>query len=442
MAESSVDPEALPSAILPDLIEPTPDEEIASAPAITEERRRAGSMFRALRHRNFRLFAIGQIISLVGTWMQNVALSWLMYRLTHSEWLLGTTWFCTQIPVFALGPVSGLVCDRFSRHRLVVITQIASMIQALMLAALVLSGTEKIWEVLALAIVLGVINAFDIPARQSLIVELAGKQDLLNAISLNSAMFNGARIVGPGIAGILVSGFGEGMCFLLNGISFVAVIACLLAMRLPRREETRHESPWTHLKEGFRFVYAHRAVRLLLLLMALMTTAGMPALVLMPFFAGDIFHRGSQGLGFLMGAMGIGAVIGTLVLARRTEIEGLSRVIFFSSLTLSGCYVAFAWSQWFSLSIAIMLVIGFSVMRQMASANTLIQTVIPDRFRGRTMALYAMTVVGLGPFGSLAAGGLAHQFGPRFTVMLGGLVAVGAALTCGWRLAKVDWLAV
>lgn len=383
--------------------------------------------FRALRHRNFRLFVTGQIVSLVGTWMQNVAQAWLVYRLTHSELLLGTAWFCTQIPVFAFGALGGLAADRHSRYRLVVLTQTLSMVQALVLAALTLSGKVQVWEILALAVGLGTINAFDMPARQSLIIEMTSKDDLLNAISLNSAIFNGARVVGPAIAGVLVAAVGEGVCFLLNGVSFLAVIGCLLAMRLPKFSRQALDSPWAHLVEGFKYVHGHRAVRTLLGMMGAITISGMPALVLMPFFAEDIFHRGARGLGILMGAMGVGAVAGALALAWRARVSSLPRVILLNALLVGASYSLFACSNFFYLSLAIMPVIGYSVMRQMASANTLIQTLIPDEFRGRTMAFYSMTVVGLGPFGSLAAGALAHAYGPRLTVLAGGLLAVAAA---------------
>jgi MFS family permease len=383
--------------------------------------------FRALRHRNFRLFVAGQIVSLVGTWMQNVAQAWLVYRLTHSELLLGTAWFCTQLPVFAFGALGGLAADRHSRHRLVVLTQTLSMLQAFVLAALTLSGKIQVWQILALAVGLGTINAFDMPGRQSLIIEMTSKEDLLNAISLNSAIFNAARVVGPAIAGLLVAAFGEGLCFLLNGVSFMAVIVCLLAMRLPKFERHVRDSPWAHLVQGVKYVHGHRAVRTLLGMMAAVTIAGMPAVVLMPFFADDIFHRGSRGLGILLGAMGVGAVAGTLVLAWRASVSGLPKVIFWSALLLGAGFCLFALSNVFYLSLAIMPVIGYSVMREMASANTLIQTLIPDEFRGRTMALYSMTVVGLGPIGSLAAGEMAHAYGARMTVLAGGLLAMAAA---------------
>jgi predicted MFS family arabinose efflux permease len=384
-------------------------------------------VFRALRHRNFRLFVGGQIISLVGTWMQMVAQNWLVYRLTRSEWLLGATGFCQQLPVFVLGPLGGLAADRYSRHRLVLLTQTLALVQALALAALTLTGQVQVWHVLALALTLGAINAFDMPGRQSLVIQMTGKDDLLNAISLNSAIFNAARVVGPAVAGLLVAGLGEGICFLLNALSFVAVIGGLLAMRLPPWERRAPEAPWARLKDGFRYAYHTRHIRLLLGLVATATIASMPAQILMPFFADAIFHRGSRGFGFLLGAIGIGAVVGTLVLARRSRTTGLTDVIFVSALSAGLGYVLFAVSPSFYISLAIAPVIGFSVMRQNASANTSIQVSIPDEYRGRIMALYSMMLVGMGPFGSLAAGALAERFGARITVLLGGLLCLAAA---------------
>ncbi len=392
--------------------------------------------FRALRHRNFRLFISGQIISLVGTWMQNVAQSWLVYRLTHSEFLLGTAWFCAQIAVFALGPLGGIAADRFSRRKVVIVTQTLSMLQAFVLAALTLTGRVQVWQVLVLAGLLGVINAFDMPGRQALVIQMTSKEDLINAISLNSAVFNAARVVGPALAGLLLAVVGEGTCFLVNGFSFLAVIACLAAMRIAPSAPRAHVPIWQHLVDGFRYAANHSGVRRVLALMGAATLSGMPGLVLMPFFADDIFHRGSRGLGILMGAMGIGAVVGTLVLARRTRVSGLSRVMVFSGLATGACYLGFAVSRSFYLSLAVMPLIGYSVMQQMASANTTIQTLIPDEFRGRIMALYAMTVVGLGPFGSLAAGALAGRFGPRATVAAGGLLALVSSLVFAWHLRR------
>jgi len=407
-------------------------EVLAPPPVPVSPPTRVPHTFRALRHRNFRLFIGGQIISLVGTWMQNTAQSWLVYRLTHSEMLLGTTWFCSQIAVFALGPLGGTVSDRYSRRTVVVLTQTASMIQAFLLAALTLAHKVEVWHILVLGAMLGAINAFDMPARQALVVEMTSQDDLINAISLNSAVFNTARILGPSIAGFVLAVVGEGTCFLVNGLSFVAVIIGLLAMRLPRFEPHPPAPVVQHLIDGFRYAANHHAVRRVLALMAAATFAGMPAFVLMPFFADDIFHRGSTGLGYLMGAMGVGAVTGTLVLARRTRMKGLGRVMVVSGVTTGIAYLCFAYSPSFYLSLAIMPIIGYSVMRQMASSNTTIQTSIPDHYRGRIMALYAMTVVGLGPFGSLAAGAIAGKWGARNALGCGGVLALVASLVFEW----------
>jgi MFS family permease len=398
-----------------------------AAPPLRAPASRIPHTFRALRHRNFRLFIGGQIISLVGTWMQNAAQSWLVYRLTHSEMLLGTTWFCSQIAVFALGPLGGIAADRFSRRNVVILTQALSMLQALALGALTISGRVQVWHVLALSALLGVVNAFDMPARQALVIEMTSREDLLNAISLNSAVFNSARVVGPGVAGLLVAALGEGPCFFINGASFLAVLFCLAAMRIPKGVARQHPPMLQQLIAGFRYAAGHSAVRRILAVMGAATFAGMPGLVLMPFFADDIFHRGSRGYGILMSAMGVGAVFGTLELARRTRAHGLATVMVYSGLTTGLAYLAFAASNSFYLSLAIMPVIGYSVMRQMASANTTIQTLIPEEYRGRIMALYAMTVVGLGPFGSLAAGGLAQAWGARVTMAIGGVAALAAS---------------
>ncbi len=383
--------------------------------------------FRALRHRNFRLFIGGQLVSLIGTFMQTMAQSWLVWGLRHSEWLLGAVWFCSQIPVFVLAPIGGLAADRYSRHRIVIATQTLAMLQAFALAALTLSGRVQVWHVFVLATFLGVVNAFDMPGRQSLLIQMTGKEDLLSAISLNSAMFNSARVVGPGVAGLMIAAVGEGRCFLINGLSFLAVIAALAAMRLPRFVRGAVASPWRHLVDGFRYVHRAAEIRTLLIMVGSIAICTMPAMVLMPVFADTVFHRGSQGLGFLMGAMGIGAVVGTLVLARRTKTAGLTDVMFFGALILGTAFILFAWSSSFYVALAVIAAAGFSVMRQNASANTLIQTLIPDDYRGRIMALYSMTVVGVGPFGSLAAGALAGRIGARWTLLLSGVAILGAA---------------
>ena len=392
--------------------------------------------FRALRHRNYRYFIGGQIVSLSGTWMQTVAQSWLVYRLTHSELLLGTALFCSQIAVFALGPLAGLAADRFSRHKLVITTQTLMMLQAFALAWLTLSGRVQVPHVMALAVVLGAINAFDIPGRQSLLIQMTSKEDLLSAISLNSAVFNMARCVGPGIAGLLVAALGEGVCFLLNGISFLAVIAGLMAMKLPRFEPKAPVSPWRHLVDGFRYAWHHTAVRRILAVLSAATLAYAPFLVLAPVFADAVFHRGSLGLGLLMAGMGVGAVIGTVGLARRTHVGGLPAVISYGALLLGAANLAFAISPLYYVSLAFTVLIGYGLMRQLAAANTTIQTMIPDDYRGRIMSLYSMCVVGMGPFGSLAAGAIAGRFGARFTMALGGLVSLLSGAAFGWAIRR------
>lgn len=409
-----------------------PAAELLTAPAPAG----ASPAFGALRHRNFRLFVGGQMVSLVGTWMQNVAQSWLVYRLTHSELLLGTAWFCSQIAVFALGPLGGVAADRFSRHKVVVLTQTCSMLQAFVLAALTLTGRVQVWHILVLAVLLGAINAFDMPGRQSLLIHMTSKEDLLSAISINSAVFNAARSVGPGVAGLLVAWLGEGVCFLLNGVSFLAVIGSLLAMRLQPFERKADASPWSHLTDGFRYARRHTEVRRVLTVMAAATFANTPVLVLAPVFADQIFHRGSQGLGFLMAAMGVGAVIGTLGMARRTEAGNLQPIIAFSGIAMGLTTIAFAFSPWYGLSLVIMPLIGYSVFRQMVSANTTIQTLILDEYRGRIMSMYGMTIVGLGPFGSLASGALAGRFGARATTLMGGALAIIASAFFAWAIRR------
>ncbi len=401
---------------------------LASVPAAAAEPRGWLSAFRALRHRNFRIFVAGQIVSLCGTMMQNLAQSWLIYRLTGSELLLGAAWFCSYLPVLLLGPVAGLAADRLSRQRIVLLAQVLFMLQALALAALTLTGLVRPAHVLVLAAVWGAINAFDIPARQSLYIHMVGKEDLLSAISLNSVIFNSARVVGPAVGGVLVAVLGEGPCFLLNSVTFLAVIVSLLLLRLPAVARPSSDSPWAHLREGFRYAYHNRPVRGLLLMSGAVNICGAPVVVLAPVFADTIFNQGSEGLGFLTGAMGLGAVIGTLGLARRTHTDGLADTVLYSALTMGLGVAVFAWSPSFLLAIAALALVGGSIMRQNASANTLIQSLIPDEYRGRIMALYSMTVVGMLPAGSIAAGVIAERFGARPTVFLGALLCLFAAL--------------
>jgi MFS family permease len=390
---------------------------------------------RAFRHRNYRLFFSGQLISLTGTWMQMVAESWLVYRLTGSSALLGVTAFASQIPVFLFATVGGTVADRVPRHRIIVTTQILSMIGPLMLATLTLTGHVRVWHVFALAAGLGVVNAFDIPARQSFMVELVGREDLLNAIALNSSMVNGARVVGPAVAGLLVAAVGEGWCFLLNGLSYVAVIAGLLMMEVPARQRPpRGRSAWRDTIEGFRFVAKTAPIRALLLLLGAISFAGMPYSVLMPVFAAEILHGGAKGLGVLMGASGIGALGGALSLASRSGVRGLGRWVGISAGAFGVALIAFSMSRTFWLSAVLLIPVGASVMVQMASSNTLIQAMVPDALRGRVMAVYSMMFMGMAPFGALWSGWTAERIGAPLTVAIGGGVCVIAAAVFGVTL--------
>ena len=397
--------------------------------------RRVRATVRALQHRNFQLFFGGQLISLVGTWMQSVAQSWLVYRLTGSSTLLGFVGFASQIPVFLLAPAGGVLADRANRRRVLLVTQTSSMLLAFALAGLTLSGLVRVWHVFALAALLGVVNAADIPTRQAFVVEMVGKEDLMNAIALNSSMFNGARIVGPAVAGVLVAGIGEGWCFFANAVSYLAVIAGLLAMRLERVARARQAvSHLDHMKEGFRFVAGAAPVRALMLLLGVVSFVGLPYAVLMPVFAENILHSGARGLGLLMGASGVGALIGSLALAARREIRGLGTWVAIAGAGFGISVALFAVSRTFWLSAVLLVPVGLSMMVQMASSNTLIQVMVPDALRGRTMAVYSMMFMGMGPFGSLLAGVLAERIGAPETVAAGGAVCVVAALIFRARL--------
>ncbi|MGD1103598.1 MAG: MFS transporter [Terriglobia bacterium] len=389
-------------------------------------------MFRALRHRNYRLFFCGQIISLIGTWMQSIAQAWLVYRLTKSSLLLGLVGFSGQIPVFLFAPLGGLLADRYSRYRTVIATQTAAMLLAFILAALTLLGHIQVWEVMLVAALLGVVNAFDIPARQAFIIEMVVPEDLINAIALNSAMFNGARILGPAIAGITVAAIGEGWCFFSNGVSYIAVIVCLLLMIVtPRDRSGRRASGLESVLEGFRFVVHTGPIRALLLLLGLVSLTGMPYAVLMPIFADKILHSDARGLGLLMGSTGVGALIATLVMASRREVRGLGRWIRYASTGFGSSLILFSFSRSLPLSIALLLPAGFCMLIQMASSNTLIQTMVPDDLRGRVMSVYSMMFMGMAPFGALLAGAIAHRLGAPLTVAIGGAVCIAGSLVFG-----------
>jgi MFS family permease len=389
---------------------------------------------RALKHRNFQLFFSGQLISLTGTWMQTVAQSWLVYRLTGSSLLLGLVGFASQIPVFLMAPVGGMIADRVNRHRIVIATQTVSMFLALVLAALTLTHTVKVWHIFLLAALMGVVNAFDIPGRQSFLVDMVGREDLMNAIALNSSMFNGARVIGPAIAGILVAKIGEGWCFFANGISYIAVIVGLLLMKVACPGRSKSDSPLADIIEGFHWVSHTGPIRALLLLLGLVSLVGMPYAVLMPVFADRILHGGARGLGILMGFTGIGALLGALTLALRTGVKGLGRLVSICCAGFGVSLIAFSFSQHFWLSAALLIPVGFFIMLQMACSNTLIQAMVPDALRGRVMALYSMMFMGMAPFGALLGGALADRLGAPITVATGGVASVAGAIWFGRKL--------
>jgi len=401
-----------------------------AAPA--PQRSRLATAVRALSHRNFQLFFAGQLISLVGTWMQTVAQSWLVYRITGSTLLLGTVGFASQIPVFLIAPIGGTVADRSNRHRVVIATQTASMVLAFVLAVLTLTHRIQVWQIMVLAAALGTVNAFDIPARQAFLMDMVGREDLMNAIALNSSMFNGARIIGPAVAGIVVAWVGEGWCFFANAVSYIAVIAGLLMMKITHPVNLANEgSPIEHILEGFRFVARAAPLRSLLLLLGLVSLVGMPYSVLMPVFASQILHGGAKELGWLMGATGVGALLGALSLAARVGLRGLGKVIAMCAGGFGVSLIAFAASKMFWLSLILLLPVGFTMMVQMASTNTLLQSMVPDQMRGRVVALYTMMFMGIAPFGAFFAGALAHRIGAPWTVAIGGAACIAGAAGFG-----------
>ena len=393
--------------------------------------------WRALRHRNFQLFFSGQLISLIGTWMQSVAQSWLVYRLTGSALLLGSVGFASQIPVFLFAPLGGMTADRVNRRHVVISTQVAAMLLASILAALTLLHKVQVWHVFVLAGMLGVVNAFDIPGRQSFLVDMVGKDDLMNAIALNSSMFNGARVIGPAIAGILVAKIGEGWCFFANAVSYVAVILGLLMMRVQSPARALMASPLEHMMEGFRFVNETAPIRALLLLLGLVSLVGMPYVVLMPIFADQILHGGARGLGILMGATGVGALLGALTLAFREGVKGLGRWVAWCCAGFGASLVVFALSHTFWISVILLLPVGYCMMLQMACSNTLIQVMVPDALRGRVMAVYSMMFMGMAPIGALFGGALAERLGAPHTVAIGGLASLAGACWFALHLPKI-----
>jgi MFS family permease len=392
---------------------------------------------KSLHHRNFQLFFSGQLISLIGTWMQTVAESWLVYRLTGSSLLLGSVAFASQIPVFILAPIGGTIADRHNRHRLVIATQCSAMVLAGIYAFLTLTNRIQVWHIFVLAALLGVVNAFDIPARQAFIADMVGREDLMNAIALNSSMFNGARVVGPAVAGILVAKIGEGWCFAANSISYIAVITGLLLMNVRRPElRTNTKSALENMLEGFRFVRNTGPIKALLLLLGLVSLVGIPYAVLMPIFADQILHGGARGLGLLMGATGVGALIGALTLAAKQGLKGLGKWVATTSICFGLALIAFSFSRTFWLSALLLVPVGLTLMVQMASSNTLIQSMVPDQLRGRVMAVYSMMFMGMAPFGAFFAGAIAQKIGAPWTIAAGGMACIAGSAVFASKLSS------
>lgn len=400
------------------------------------QRPRVKDAFRALGSRNYRLFVLGQGISLIGTWIQSVALGWLVYRLTGSALMLGVVGFATQIATFVLSPFAGVMADRWNRHRIIIITQSLYMIQALTLAFLVLTNRITVWEIIALGMFAGFVSGFDIPTRQAFVVQMVEDKGLLgNAIALNSSMFNAARLVGPAVAGALIASVGEGLCFLINGLSYVAVIIALLAMRVaPSNNAVKREHVIGELRSGFGYTFGFPPIRAIILILALMSLVGMPYTVLMPVFATKILKGGPGILGLLTSASGVGAFVGAMFLASRKSVLGLGKWIPIAAVMFGLGLVAFSFSTVLWLSLLILVIIGFAMISNMAACNTILQTVVEDEKRGRVMSFYTMAFMGMAPFGSLLAGALAGRIGAPYTVMLGGVLAILGGLVFATKL--------
>ncbi|HEX4022286.1 MAG TPA: MFS transporter [Acidobacteriaceae bacterium] len=402
--------------------------------------KRFSHAWRALQHRNFRLYFTGQSVSLIGTWMTRVATSWLVYRLTGSALLLGLIGFAGQIPTFLLAPFAGVLVDRLNRRKLLVWTQSLAAVQSLALAVLTLAKVITIHEILWLSVMQGLINAFDMPGRQAFLVQMVeDKQDLGNAIALNSSMVNLARLIGPALAGLVIGAVGEGYCFAIDGFSYLAVIASLLMMLVKPGTQTKAAttSMFEQLKEGWVYVSSFRPVRTILLLFALLSLMGMPFMVLMPIFAGSVLHGGPHTFGFLLGASGIGALVSAISLALRKTVRGLTSMIQVSAAMFGAGLMLFGFSRTLWLSLSLMLIVGFGMMQGMAASNTIIQTLVPEDKRGRVMSYYTMAFVGMTPFGSLLAGALAHKLGAPHAVMITGAFCIAGAAWFSTQLKSI-----
>ncbi|HEY5125123.1 MAG TPA: MFS transporter [Ignavibacteria bacterium] len=396
-------------------------------------------MFRALKYRNFKLFFTGQSISLIGTWIQMIALSWLVYDMTHSTFMLGLVGFISRIPSLLFAPIAGVFADRMNKYKLLYLTQILAMVQAAIITILLFTNTIEIWHIIVLGIFLGIINSFDMPVRQSFVIELIeDKEDLSNAIALNSAMVNGARLIGPTIAGVLIAAFGESWCFLLNSLSFIAILLTLSFMKIPKSfREKKSESHMKKLKDGFKYAYDFLPIRYILLLLSLISLMGMPFQILMPYFAKDVFHGGPNALGFLMAATGVGALIGALYLAYRKSVLGLGKNLIYASLIFGGGLIIFSFSGNLWLSLVILVFTGFGMMVEITASNTLLQTLSEDDKRGRVMSFYTLAFMGTVPLGNLLTGFLSDLIGVQYTILFGGVSCIIGAILFAFKLPEI-----
>lgn len=397
---------------------------------------RVKTIFRSLRHRNYRLFFSGQSISLIGTWMQRIALPWVVYGMTGSEILLGVVGFAGTIPSFLLAPFAGVLIDRWSRYRVLLVTQVISMIQASVLAWLSLTGGLEIWHIMVLSVVLGCINSFDMPARHSFVIELVnGREDIGNAVALNSMMFNGARLIGPSVAGIVLAAVGEGACFLINALSYFFVIASLLAMNVPVIRERKMRTPmFREMKEGLDYTFGFAPIKHIILLLGLVSLMGASYQVLMPVYAKNILQGDSHTFGFLMGGAGAGALLGAIWLASKDTVLTLGRLIPAATALLSTGLIAMSFSSSFFISMFLIFFTGLGMMTHTAVSNTILQTIADDDKRGRVMSFYTMALMGTAPFGSLLAGWMAKVLGTPWTMFIGGAVCLFGALVFYRRL--------
>ena len=396
------------------------------------------ALLKVFRHRNYRLFFCGQLVSLMGTWMQTVAQAWLVYSLTHSPFLLGLTTFCAQVTVFFIAPFGGMVADRVDRRKLLLVTQSAAMVQAALLAGLTLTGVVQVWEIIALAFGLGFINAFDVPTRQAMTFDMVGREDLRQAIALNSMMFNLARVIGPSLAGAVIALSGEGICFALNTVSFAAVLWSLFLIRLPARPPHAHRHPLREIAEGYRFSLGNRQIRLSLMLVAVSSCFGAAYLSLMPAFAHDHLHGGAGSYGMLMAGVGTGALLGAYTLSLVRE-RWLALTPVAAALCFGLGLIAFSHSHLLWLSVLLLLPTGASLMLLGGTSNTIIQILAGERYRGRVISHYTQSFMGMMPWGSLLLGWAATQFGVTEAVSFGGMVVIASSVFAWFARRGEEW---